>query len=154
MNVQTGKQVRVYPPVYLLLAVFVMVGLHLALPFRHVIPSGLRYLGIALLIAGLVLDVWAAGLFARAGTSVKPLQPSSALVTGGPYRLSRNPMYLGMVISLLGLGLWLGALTPFVIVPAFALFIEHRFIRREEAMMEATFGAAYAEYKNAVRRWI
>ena len=154
MNVQTDRQVRVYPPVYLLLAVLLMVGLDLVLPFRHVIPSGLRYLGIALLIAGLVLDVWAAGLFSRAGTPVKPLQPSSALVTRGPFRLSRNPMYLGMVIALLRLGLLLGSLTPFAVVPAFALLIEHLFIRREEAMLESSFGAAYAEYKTTVRRWI
>ena len=153
MNAQTEK-VRIYPPVYLVLSVALMVGLDLVLPLRHVIPSQLRYLGIALLIAGLALDIWAAGLFARAGTSVKPLEPSSALVTRGPFRVSRNPMYLGMVISLLGLGAWLGALTPFVIVPAFALLIEHRFIRREEAVLERTFGAAYAEYKNTVRRWI
>lgn len=154
MNDRTERQVRVYPPVYLLLAAFLMAGLDLVFPFRHVIPRGLQYSGIALLIAGLALDVWAAGLFSRAGTTVKPLEPSSALVTRGPFRLSRNPMYLGMVVALVGLAMVLGSLAPFAVVPAFALLIEHRFIRREEAMLESTFGTAYVEYRSKVRRWI
>jgi protein-S-isoprenylcysteine O-methyltransferase Ste14 len=145
---------RIYPPVYLLLSALLMVGLDLALPFGDVIPSAIRKLGIGLMVAGLALDVWAAGLFSRAGTTVKPLEPSSALVTRGPFRLSRNPMYLGMVVALAGLGMVLGSLTPFAVVAVFALLIEHRFIRREEAMLESTFGAAYTEYRSRVRRWI
>jgi protein-S-isoprenylcysteine O-methyltransferase Ste14 len=145
---------RIYPPVYLLLSGLLMVGLDLALPFGDVIPSVIRKLGIGLMMAGLALDVWAAGLFSRAGTTVKPLEPSSALVTRGPFRLSRNPMYLGMMVILVGLGMVLGSLAPFAVVPAFALLIEHRFIRREEAMLEETFGAAYAEYRSKVRRWL
>jgi protein-S-isoprenylcysteine O-methyltransferase Ste14 len=154
MNETTAPRVRIYPPVYLLLSALLMVGLDLVLPFGDVIPSGFRKLGAGLMVAGLALDIWAAGLFNRAGTSVRPLEPSSALVTRGPFRLTRNPMYLGMVVMLVGLGLVLGSVAPFAIVPAFVLLIEHRFIRREEAMLEGTFGAAYAEYKSKVRRWI
>ena len=145
---------KIYPPVYLLLSGLLMVGMDLALPFGDVIPSGIRRLGIGLMVAGLALDIWAAGLFNRAGTTVKPLEPSSALVTRGPFRMSRNPMYLGMVIMLVGLGVVLGSIAPFAFVPAFVLLIEHRFIRREEAMLESTFGAAYAEYRSKVRKWI
>src|SRR5213596_2448529 len=68
-----------------------MVGLDRVLPWDRVLPPRLQYLGIALVVLGLALDVWAAGLFTRAGTTVKPLEPSSALVTRGPFRLSRNP---------------------------------------------------------------
>ena len=106
------------------------------------------------MLAGLALILWVAKLFDRAGTTIKPFQESSALVVRGPYRLSRNPIYLGMVAALLGVGTMLGSLTPFAIVAVFAWAIDRRFIRREEAMLEATFGAAYAEYRTVVRRWL
>jgi len=154
VNDESGAKVRIYPPVYLLLAVILMIALDRLLPLRRVVPSGVRPIGVALLVLGLVLNVWAAGLFARAGTAIKPLQPSTALVTHGPFRMSRNPMYLGMAVMLVGVAMLLGSLTPFVVVPAFVLLIERRFIRREEAMLDGTFGAAYAEYKRRVRRWI
>ena len=151
---ESGAKVRIYPPVYLLLSVILMIALDRVFPLRRVVPSGLRPAGIALLVLGLALDVWAAGLFNRAGTAIKPLHPSTALVTHGPFRLSRNPMYLGMAVMLVGVAMLLGSLTSFAVVPAFALLIEHRFIRREEAMLEGTFGARYAQYKRRVRRWI
>ena len=148
------KPVKIYPPVYFVFAFLLMVGLDFGLPIRDVIPTAPRRLGIAIVLAGVALNIWAAGLFTRAGTNIKPLEPSSALVVQGPFRWSRNPMYLGMAISLLGLGVLLGSLTPFAVVPAFMLWIQHRFIRREEAMLETTFGAAYAEYRSKVRRWL
>jgi len=154
MNARTEGRAPVLPPVYFLMAVILMVGLHFVSPVRQVIPTWARYWGVAPLLAGFALVVWAARLFDRAGTTIKPFQPSSALVVRGPYRLSRNPIYLGMVVALLGLGMMLGSLTPFAVVPVFAWAIQHRFIRPEEAMLEGTFGAAYAEYKAAVRRWL
>ena len=62
-------------------------------------------------------------------------------------------MCLGMVVMLVGVAALLGSLAPFAVVPAFALWIERRFIRGEEAMLEGTFGPAYREYKNRVMRW-
>ena len=148
------QQTRVLPPVYFLLAVILMVCLHLVIPAAHIVPPQALYLGAVPLLAGFALTAWAARLFYRLGTSIKPFQPSSVLVLQGPYRLSRNPMYLGMVFALLGLGVLLGSLTPIAVVPLFAWFIQSRFIRREEEMLERTFGAAYTEYKGTVRRWL
>jgi len=154
MNARNEGRAPVLPPVYLLMTVILMIGLHLVFPVRHVIPSRARYWGVAPVLAGLALVMWVAKLFDRAGTTIKPFQESSALVVRGPYRLSRNPIYLGMVVALLGLGMMLGSLAPFAIVPVFGWVIDRRFIRREEAMLERTFGASYAEYKARVRRWL
>ena len=100
------------------------------------------------------LVLWVAGLFRRAGTTVKPFQEPSTLVLSGPFRLTRNPIYVGMVGGLLGLEVLLGSATPFLVVSVFAILIDRRFIRAEEASLEKTFGDAYREYKTRVRRWL
>jgi protein-S-isoprenylcysteine O-methyltransferase Ste14 len=144
----------VLPPVYFLLALVLMVSLHLVVPVRQIIPSRLRYIGVGPLVAGLLLNVWAARLFDRAGTTIKPFQSSSVLVVHGPYRLSRNPMYLGLVVALVGVAVLAGSLTPWAVIPLFALVIDRRFIRAEEAELTRVFGAAYSEFSCKVRRWL
>ena len=145
---------RILPPIYFAAAVGTMVALHFLLPVMKFGRPVFTASGVALILAGVAIAGWARGLFRRAGTTVKPFQESSALVTAGPYRFTRNPMYVGMVSALLGLGLWLASVLPFLVVPIFATWIERRFIRREEADLERKFGAAYGEYKDRVRRWI
>ena len=93
-------------------------------------------------------------MFSRAGTTIKPFEESSALVTHGPYYFSRNPIYIGLVFALIGVGLAMGTIAPFAVVPIFIWLIHRRFILPEEAMLERTFGAAYAEYERQVRRWL
>ena len=143
----------VLPPIYFLLTMVLMVSLHVLVPVQQIIPSRLRYVGVAPLVAGLFLNMWAAKLFGRARTTIKPFQQSSALVVQGPYRLSRNPMYLGMVVALIGVGVLLGSVTPWAVIPAFALVIDRRFIRAEETELGRTFGSAYTAYRATVRRW-
>jgi protein-S-isoprenylcysteine O-methyltransferase Ste14 len=104
--------------------------------------------------AGLVLNMWGSRLFDRTGTTIKPFETSSALVLHGPYRVSRNPMYLGMVVFLFGVWVLAGSITPFLVVVGFAYFIDRRFIRPEEAMLEQAFGSQYASYRARVRRWV
>lgn len=142
------------PPVYFLLALILMGALHVLFPLALVIPGPLRRIGPILMLAGGALDVWAALLFRRAGTAIRPFQPALVLVGQGPYRFTRNPMYLGMVLLLIGLGFWLGSLAPFLVVPLFVALIHRRFILAEEAFMERAFGAAYARYRASVRRWL
>ena len=103
---------------------------------------------------GLALIIWAALLFRRAGTGIVPFSDATALVAEGPYRFTRNPMYLGMAAMLLGAALLLGSLTPFLVIPAFMALIAERFILPEEAMLEREFGERYAAYKLRVRRWL
>jgi protein-S-isoprenylcysteine O-methyltransferase Ste14 len=147
-------RIRLVPPVYLLLTVLAMAGLHRLLPVTTVLRPPLSYVGAALLGLGLAVAAGAALRFAHYGTSVHPFHQPTALVTDGPYRFTRNPMYLGMVVALLGIALWLGSLTPFVVIPVFASLIQREFIRDEERRLSEAFGRAYHEYRNRVRRWL
>ena len=148
------KPTRILPPVYFLAALVLMAGLHFVLPIAHILQPPYSYGGSLLIVMGIVVVVWAARLFQRAGTAIKPFERSSALVTDGPYNYSRNPMYLGMVLALTGMSIVLGTISPFVVVPVFAWLIQQRFIQHEEATLERTFGAAYTEYRRRVRRWL
>ena len=143
-----------YPPTYFVVAVLVMAGLHFLVPVNQVISFPYRYFGLVPLAAGVVLNMWGSRLFDRTGTTIKPFESSSSLVIRGPYRVSRNPMYLGMVVFLLGAGVLAGSITPFLVVVAFAYLIDRRFIRTEEAMLEQRFGSQYASYRARVRRWV
>lgn len=154
MSNEVGGKRRVLPPVYLLGALILMVGLHLLLPGAQVFRSPLRCIGLPVLVLALALVVWAAGLFRKAGTTIKPFDESSMLVLDGPYRWSRNPIYVGMIGGLIGIGVLLGSVSPFVVIPMFAVVIDVRFIRAEEEALERTFGTVYAAYKARVRRWL
>lgn len=145
---------RILPPVYFLGTVAASVGLHLLMPLAVLVPSPIHLAGAVLVVAGLGIALWAAGLFRSAGTPVVPFTQSTALVTGGIYRWTRNPMYLGMVIALVGLAVLLGTLGAFLPIPFFAWQIRRKFVLPEEAFLEGIFGGRYLEYKARVRRWL
>jgi protein-S-isoprenylcysteine O-methyltransferase Ste14 len=83
-----------------------------------------------------------------------PFTQSTALVTGGIYRWTRNPMYLGMMSGLIGLAVLLGTLSAFLPIPLFVWQIRRKFVLPEEAFLEGIFGGRYLEYKARVRRWL
>ena len=145
---------RIIPPVYFLAAVAASVGLHFFLPLARLVPSPIHLAGAVLVVVGLGLTLWGAGLFRLAGTPVVPFTQSTALVTGGIYRFTRNPMYLGMMVALLGLAVLLGTLGAFVPIPLFVWQIRRKFVLPEEAFLEGIFGGRYLEYKARVRRWL
>ncbi len=140
------------PPVWLALFALAGAGAGWLIPLP--LPGGLRGAGLVLIGAALALMLWAALTMARARTTVMPGRRPEALVTGGPFRFSRNPIYLGDLILLAGLMLALRTPAGLVTVPAFALFLQRRFILREEAVIAAAFGSAYDRYRMQVRRWI
>jgi protein-S-isoprenylcysteine O-methyltransferase Ste14 len=142
------------PPAFLLLSAVLMVALHLLVPVRQIVQAPWRALGALPLAAGIGVVLWVARMFRRRDTTIRPFEESSSLVVEGPFRISRNPVYLSLVLALLGVGLLLGSLTPFLVVPAFALLIDRRFIRVEEAMLERRFGSQYLALKSRVRRWL
>ncbi len=154
MAAPSGARRPVYPPVYFLGAAIVMIALHRWAPVRQIIPPPFRYVGVGLMLAGFLMDVGLALRFRRAGTTIKPFQESSALIVDGPYRYTRNPIYLGMVCGLTGFAVLAGSLTPFLVVPVFAMLIDRRFIRGEEAVLARKFGSEYDAYRARVRRWI
>jgi protein-S-isoprenylcysteine O-methyltransferase Ste14 len=115
-------------------------------------PAGL--MGAVVFVLALVLAIWAIDTMTRAGTNVPTNRPTTAIVEGGPYRFTRNPIYMGMFGGLIGLGIafdnpWLLAM----LVP-FALVIRYGVVAREEAYLERTFGDAYRGYRRRVRRWL
>ena len=145
---------RVLPPVFFLSAILLMVLFHLFLPGSRWPTVAGRSVGTLLLVAGVLLNIVSARLFAKRGTAIKPFQQSTALVVEGPYRFSRNPMYLGMLLVLIGLGLLLASTIPLLIVPLFLWLISARFVVVEERMLAERFGTAYVEYCRRVRRWL
>lgn len=145
---------RLIPPVWFLGALGAMVLLDLYAPGLRWLGWPWRYAGIALLALSLVLILLPAASFHLAGTTVHPGKPSTALVTGGLNRFSRNPIYLGLVVALLGIAALMGSLTPLVVVALFALVIDRLFITMEERMLRERFGEEYEAYRRRVRRWI
>lgn len=131
-----------------------MVAVHFLLPRPQIIAWPYRWAGLALMAGGAALAASVIRLFRKAGTTVKPLERSTALITRGPFRVSRNPIYLGLVAILAGLATLLGTLAPWALVPAFIVIITQRFIQAEEKMLDETFGQEYRRYMQRVRRWL
>lgn len=118
------------------------------------VPSGLaRVLGSLCLVA-FSIAVFAVVAFRRAGTRPEPWKPTTALVTSGPYRFTRNPMYLGFTLLYLALALWFGGYWSLLLLPPILLAMIHGVIRREEAYLSRLFGTEYDYYRQRVRRWL
>ena len=131
-----------------------MTLLHHFIPVMQVIPYPWNASGLLPLAAGIGLNMNADSLFKKYGTTVKPFDESSTLVTSGAFRFSRNPMYLGMIMILVGASVLMGTLSPFTIIPVFAIIMDKVFIVTEERMLEERFGESWRSYRNKVRRWI
>lgn len=120
-------------------------------------PLGPRVaIAVAFVLVGQGIAVSGMIAFRRAKTTINPIKASSAssLVSSGIYRFTRNPMYLGMLLTLLGWAVYLANPMALLLVPLFVLYI-HRFqIKPEERVLSSLFGAPYAEYTDRVRRWI
>lgn len=145
----------VVPPPVLALAVGLLMWAMRDLGPRIDFPARAP-LAAALAGAGLLVDLVSVAAFVRARTTVNPLAPekANALVVGGLYRFSRNPMYLGMLMILLGWAAWLAQPLALGPVAAFVVLIEVFQIRPEEKALEEKFGENYREYKKRVRRWL
>ena len=142
------------PPLYLLLAILFMWLLHRWLPIVDLVGAPLSRLGWLFIVSGVAIAFWGRGRFVKAGANVLPFSVSAALVTDGPFRFTRNPMYLGMMLVLFGGGVLAGSLGSFLVLPVFFWWIRRRFVLREEDHMAAQFGEAYQAYKERVRRWL
>jgi protein-S-isoprenylcysteine O-methyltransferase Ste14 len=112
------------------------------------------WLGALLLVLGGALGAWALLSFYRAHTPVDPYEPSTAIVTSGPYRFTRNPIYVAFIIVYLALVCFFNALLALIFLPIAIFIVDRYVIAREERYLEAKFGAAYTNYKATVRRWL
>jgi protein-S-isoprenylcysteine O-methyltransferase Ste14 len=112
-----------------------------------------RWLGGAIFALGFALAAWALATLRAAGTRVETVQPTTAIVTGGPYRFTRNPIYVGMFLGLIGLAVGFDSLWIVVALVPFYLVIRYGVVAREEAYLERKFGNVYRDYKSRVGRW-
>lgn len=143
-----------YPPIVAAMFAAAMVALDHLGPSLRLIAEPCNLAGVPFVALGISTVLWAASLFRRAGTTIDPYGESRRLVTRGPYRLTRNPMYLGLLSGLIGLAIWLGGTLPFVLLPVFVWLITMRFIRREEDGLRRVFGARFDRYYRQVPRWL
>ena len=110
--------------------------------------------GLGLVAVGIATIVWSALVFRRARTTIVPHQPPSALVEAGPYRFSRNPIYLADLVILAGAALIFGAPLALILLVPFREVLLRLFILPEEAVLERDLGRAYLDYKTRARRWL
>ena len=146
--------IRVPPPVYYVVAFLAGVALELIFPTSWP-PFGVRLA--ATLLAGaawFALDGAAMVYFRRARTSMVPMNPTTALVTSGPYRVTRNPMYVGMAFLYVALAFAFGVIWALLFLPGVIVIVDRFVIAREEPYLERKFGQAYRDYKARVRRWL
>ena len=150
--------VKVLPPLWFCLFLGAALLLHEYHPATRVfdISSSMSIIaGVVIFTIGFALSMRASNIFALEKTEILPTSPSNkALVVRGPYRYSRNPMYLGLVIELLGIALYVGTLPMFVATAAMFAVVSLVFVPYEEEKLLRIFGEKYSAYKASVRRWL
>jgi protein-S-isoprenylcysteine O-methyltransferase Ste14 len=142
------------PPLVYIAALAIGFGLDAVLPSASFSAALSAALGWPLLVAGLGLMGWFVAAFRRGHTPVDPYKATTAIVTGGPYRLSRNPGYLGMALASAGIAVLANAPWALLPLPVAVLVIDRGVIAREERYLERRFGDEYLRYKARTRRWI
>jgi protein-S-isoprenylcysteine O-methyltransferase Ste14 len=144
----------VHPPLvavlFIVLAYFL--GYFIRLPF--VIPAALQYFGLAVTFVGFLLGIGAFMEFRKARTTLDPHGSTKNLVTSGIYRFTRNPIYLGFLLMVIGLPLNSGLIWGLVLAPFYMMTMSRLVIEREEAYLEKKFKNQYINYTTRVRRWL
>jgi len=150
----TGAQVRLIPPAVYFVPFALTWVLQRWRPWT--IPGGtaLNVVGLILIAGGIVLMLWSFVTLTRAHTTVIPWEKVSAIVTAGPFRLSRNPIYLADAITYLGASLLIHSWWPLLILPGIVLVMRRLVIDREESYLTERFGDSYRQYQLGVHRWI
>ena len=138
------------PPPLIFLAAFIIAYL-----CRNFLPRiGSPAVGVAIAVVGLVIGGWAFANMLRAKTHIDPYKPSTALVTSGPYRFSRNPIYAATTVLYIAAALSFRILPALILLPVVLVVLHFGVIRREERYLESKFGDDYRAYRSQVRRWI
>ncbi|MEA3365995.1 MAG: isoprenylcysteine carboxylmethyltransferase family protein [Candidatus Hydrogenedentes bacterium] len=142
------------PPTYFLVALLSIAALHFLLPLARVLSFPGNLLGMVPLILGTYIELAADAAIKGKKTTVKPFENPSFLITRGVYRFSRNPMYLGMTLILLGIAMLIGSATPYIVVVLFPVVMQRRFIRHEERALREVFGEEWDAYARRTRPWL
>ncbi|NIM17420.1 MAG: hypothetical protein GTO45_35910 [Candidatus Aminicenantes bacterium] len=145
---------RLLPPKYLNAFLVLEIGLHFIFPIQQLIHAPYTYLGFVNIGIGIVLNVYSGGFLRRMNTTIDFHETATELVVTGPFRMSRNPIYLSVIILSLGIAILLGSLITFIFPALLFLILNVFYIPSEEMTMEKTFGKEYLDYRKKVRRWI
>ena len=148
-------QVIIRPPLAWGLVVIAGLALNWLVPLPFLpadLPAG--GLGAMVFVIALVLFAWAIVTITSAGSNVPTNRPSTTVVESGPYYFTRNPIYLGMFLGLIGLAIAFDNLWLLLMLAPFALVIRYGVVAREEAYLERKFGDVYRRYRSHVRRWL
>jgi len=151
-----GLELRIPPPIVALLIAAAMGGISLATPSVE-IPALIRVAtAIAIALAGAVIAISGVIAFRRARTTINPLKPetTSAIVTSGVYRFTRNPMYVGLALALLAWAVFVSSVWALLGPAGFVLYMNRFQIMPEERALSALFGTSYSVYRSKVRRWL
>jgi protein-S-isoprenylcysteine O-methyltransferase Ste14 len=144
----------VRPPIVWALAFLAGLAVDWALPMPWLPPSWPNaWIGAGVFAAAFALALWALLTFRSAGTEVETVKPTTVIVEDGPYRFTRNPIYLGMFLSLIGLAIGFNSYWILIALVPFYLVIRYGVVAREEAYLARKFGDVYLGYKSRVRRW-
>lgn len=145
---------KINPPLITLVIALAMLAVSSLLPQGRLIPPPWNALGLTWIALGVAMNLWSVRWFRFKQTSINPRGNPNYLAQEGLYRYTRNPMYLGMLISLLGLSFYLGSLFTLLGPALYVWMLQTQFIRREEQILQVRFGEAYTQYAARVRRWI
>ncbi len=145
---------RLFPPLIMITGVLLGVGVQRLRPLWFVPRPAGRWVGGALMAGALALGIWAVLSFRRAGTTPDPHGEVTAFVTAGPFRFSRNPMYLTNVVFQIGAALLLDNGWILMLVPVTWLLLDRVVIAGEERYLSSKFGQTFDEYRRRVRRWL
>jgi len=151
-NINTKR--GLLPSTLLFITLLAEVILHFVIPIKMIILSPYRYFGVIFIIFGVVMNIWADALFKKHQTTVKPDGKPVYLVAEGPFRISRHPMYLGMLSILFGIAIILGSVITFISPVIFFVIMNQKFIRTEEESMIKEFGEKYYNYQKETKKWI
>jgi protein-S-isoprenylcysteine O-methyltransferase Ste14 len=145
---------NIHPPVVALFYILMAYLLGWLIPLPYIVPALLQNIGFALVIIGFVLGLMAFNEFRKARTTVDPHGSVSQVVTGGIYRFTRNPIYLGFLLMIVGLPLNSGLYWGLLMAPLFVITLNRLVIEREEAYLQNKFKDQFTNYKSRVRRWL
>lgn len=149
-------ELKIPPLVLVILSALFMWLLAAYVPIVLITFAGQVVVAILLAVVGVQLAIAGARTFHERKTTVNPLKPeeSSSLITDGVFKLSRNPIYLGMLLGLAGFAVWLGALTALIVLPMFVMYMNQFQIKPEERSLQRNFGESFSQYMRNTRRWI
>jgi len=154
---QDRPNIIILPPIAFFAAVFLTFALGRWLSFGVLndIPRlFLAVVGVVVMAVALLITMTGIFAFKRAGTNVNPYQPSLKIVRDGPYRFTRNPMYLGMILFTFGFGIAVATIWGLIVACLLWALLHWGVVLREEEYLTTKFGAAYSELLAATRRWL